>query len=286
MAPCSPRANRLEKARSRVVRRVAAAAAFACLTMAAAAGERSLGTSDCPGQTGEPVKVAEVLAADSLRLEDGRIVRLAGVDAPRAAMNGNAAEAGALAASARDRAATLAGSGDLRLVNKMPDADRHGRIHGEILLTDGRSLQAALLAEGLARVHPFVGETICLGPLLESERAARKMQRGIWASHEYAVWKANDASLLGQNGLYELVEGRVVSVGAGSRLVFIDFGRDWGRDFTVMLSASLAADLAKTATPIASLVKHRVRVRGVIEESSGPAIRIETPAAIELVDDD
>jgi hypothetical protein len=78
----------------------------------------------------------------------------------------------------------------------------------------------------------------------------------------------------------------VVSVGAGSRLVFVDFGRDWGRDFTVMLTASLAADIAKTATPVASLVRHRVRVRGVIEESSGPAIRIETPGAIELLDGD
>ena len=135
-------------------------------------------------------------------------------------------------------------------------------------------------------MHPFVGETICLAPLFAAERAARNLQRGIWASHDYAIWKADDASLIGQNGLYQLVEGRVVSVGAGSRLVFVDFGRDWGRDFTVMLAASLAADIAKTATPIATLVRHRVRVRGVIEESSGPAIRIETPAAIELLDGD
>jgi hypothetical protein len=201
-------------------------------------------------------------------------------------LDGEAAGVGSLVATARDRAATLAGSIELQLLKSQPDVDRHGRLRGEIRLPDGRSLQAALLAEGLARVHPFVGETICLGPLLEAERAARKMQRGIWASHEYAIWKADDASLIGQNGLYQLVEGRVVSVGAGSRLVFVDFGRDWGRDFTVMLTASLAADIAKTATPIASLVRHRVRVRGVIEESSGPAIRIENPAAIELLDDD
>src|SRR5262249_60531927 len=118
----------------------------------------------------------------------------------------------------------------------------HRRMQGDTLPSGGPSLQAALLAEGLARVHLFVDETICLEPLFAAERAARNMQKGIWASHEYAIWKADDASLIGQNGLYQLVEGRVVSVGAGSRLVFVDFGRDWGRDFTVMLAASLAAD--------------------------------------------
>jgi endonuclease YncB( thermonuclease family) len=271
--------------------RFAAIAAVATLSAATAtttatAGERSLAAGDCASPAGEPVKLAEVVSGDTLRLEDGRIVRLAGIDAPRAPLNDAAADRNALAVAARDRAATLAESGALRLVKALPDGDRHGRIRGEVILPDGRSLQAALLAEGLARVHPFADETICLGPLFEAERAARKMQRGVWAGHEYAIWQADDASLTGQNGLYGLVEGRVVSVGAGSRLVFIDFGRKWGRDFTVMLTASLAAEIAKTATPIASLVGRRVRVRGMIEERSGPAIRVDTRAEIEVLDGD
>jgi endonuclease YncB( thermonuclease family) len=248
-------------------------------------GERSLALAACPNRGGgEPVKLAEALSGDTLRLADGRVIRLAGIDAPRVPIGTSVAEADTLAATARDRVATLFGSAELRLMESQQAADRHGRIHGEIVLSDGRSMQAALVAEGLARVHPFVDETICLEPLFTAERAARNVQKGIWASHEYAIWKADDASLIGQNGLYQLVEGRVVSVGAGSRQVFVDFGRDWGRDFTVMLTASLAADLAKTATPIASLVRHRVRVRGVIEERSGPAIRVESSAAIELLD--
>ena len=262
-----------------------ATALYAGAGSTAATAERSLAAAECPNRVDEPVKLAEVLAGDLLRLADGRIVRLAGIDAPRPPLGG-AADTGGLAAAARDRAATVAAGAQLRLVKSQPDPDRHGRVHGEILLPDGRSLQGALLAEGLARVHPFVGETICLAPLFAAERAARNLHFGLWASHDYAIWKADDASLIGQNGLYELVEGRVVSVGAGSRLVFVDFGRDWGRDFTVMLAASLAADIAKTAMPIATLVRHRVRVRGVIEESSGPAIRIETPGAIELLDGD
>jgi len=253
---------------------------------AAMAGERSLAAADCPSRTVEPVSAAEAITGDMLRLKDGRTVRLAGIDAPRAPLGKAGAGANDLAATARERAAALAGSDELKLVEDLADPDRHGRVRGEITLPDGRSLAAALVAEGLARVHPFVDETICLGPLFEAERSARKMQRGIWAGHEYAIWQADDASLTGQNGLYELVEGRVVSVGAGSRSTFIDFGRDWGRDFTVMLTPSLAADIAKTAGPVESLARRRVRVRGVVEEHSGPSIRIESPAEIELLDGD
>jgi endonuclease YncB( thermonuclease family) len=258
----------------------------ASLIAPAVAGERSLAAGDCPSQSaGEPVKLAEAVSGDVLRLRDGRIIRLAGIDAARGSIDGAAGNA--LAAAARDRAAGVAASdAGLRLRKDLPNADRHGRIHGEIILPDGQSLAAALLAEGLARVHPFVEETICLEPLLDAERAARKMQAGVWAGHEYAIWQADDASLKGQNGLYELVEGRVVSVGARSRFTFIDFGRDWGRDFTVMLTASLAADLAKAASPVASLVHHRVRVRGVIEAGSRPLMRVETGGQIELLDGD
>src|SRR4249919_11757 len=63
---------------------------------AAAAGERSLAAAACPRETGEPVTLAEALAGDLLRLADGRVVRLAGIDAPRASLTAADAGAGAL----------------------------------------------------------------------------------------------------------------------------------------------------------------------------------------------
>jgi endonuclease YncB( thermonuclease family) len=253
----------------------------------AGAGERSLAPPDCQRHGGTAVTVTAAITGDSLRLADGSIVRLAGIDAVRAPLGAAvAASEETLAATARERAFLLAAGEGVQLVGDALQPDRYGRVRGEIILADGRSLQAALLAEGLARVHPFVDETICLGPLFAAERSARKMQVGLWAGHLHAAWRADDASLATRNGLYELVEGRVVSVGVGSRLAFIDFGRDWGRSFTVMLPVALAADMAKSGVPLTSLARHRVRVRGVVEMRAGPAIRVETAAAIELLDDD
>lgn len=112
------------------------------------------------------------------------------------------------------------------------------------------------------------------------------MRNGFWARAGGGVRSANDPYLLERNGLYELVEGRVLSVGRGARMLFLDFGRNYRQDFTVMVPPAVADRLAAAGLSSDDFANRRVRVRGVIEESGGPAIRLNDPAEIELLDDD
>jgi hypothetical protein len=80
--------------------------------------------------------------------------------------------------------------------------------------------------------------------------------------------------------------GRVVSVGLGNRLDFLNFGRNWRRDFTVMVGAPVSARMAEGGLPISALSGRHVLVRGVIEESGGPAMRLSDPSEIEILDDE
>ena len=160
-------------------------------------------------------------------------------------------------------------------------ADRYGRLHGRVRLADGRSPAELLVRAGLARVRLFPGEKPCLANLLAAEAGARAGRRGMWALAEFAVRRAGDPSLLAQTGLYQLVEGRVASVGHGKYMVFLDFGRDYRRDFTVMVPNAMVEALPLAADAFRG---RRIRVRGVIEESGGPAIRLATPDDIELLD--
>ncbi len=146
---------------------------------------------------------------------------------------------------------------------------------------DGRSAAAALVAAGLARVRLFPGETPCLADLLAAEAGARAARRGLWALADFAVRRADDPSLPAQTGLYELVEGQIVSVGHGKLMVFLDFGKDYRRDFTIMVPVAMVDRLPLSADAFKG---RRVRVRGVIEESGGPAIRLDSPDGIELLD--
>jgi hypothetical protein len=109
----------------------------------------------------------------------------------------------------------------------------------------------------------------------------------LWILPQFAVRQAGDPSLQTQKGLYHLVQGRVASVGRGSRVVFLNFGPDWRRDFTVMIARDLAARVVEGGEPALEGLKGReVLVRGVIEDNGGPLIRINDRNAIEVLGDD
>ena len=165
-------------------------------------------------------------------------------------------------------------------------ADRYGRRRAYVFLADGRSVQTLLIGEGLARARWLPGEDGCFRSFLAGEKPARLALLGLWASPEYAVKSANDPSLPARNGLYDLVEGRVVSVGHGSRMIFLDFGRSIRRDFTVMVPPAVADALTAAGMPADGFAGRRVVVRGMIEEAGGPAMRLNDPAEIEIMDDD
>jgi hypothetical protein len=218
--------------------------------------------------------VAEAIDGDTVRLADGRLVHVAGVEAVKS-------RSADLAATARTEVRRLVERGVI-VGNPQPAApDRYGRLHADAWLGDGRSLAEELLSTGLARVRLFPGERPCLVKLLSAESQARAARRGLWALSDFAIRRADDPSLLERSGLYDLVEGRVASIGHGKLMVFLDFGRNYRRDFTILVPLAMVDALP---LPADALKGRRVRVRGVIEESGGPAIRLGTPGDIELLD--
>lgn len=261
--------------------RFSAALLFAFLVRDALAAS----TADCPAPAPAATAVAEVVDGDTLRLGDGTIVRLAGIEAPKPPLGVAVGASWPSADAATAEVRRLVGSRPVGIAPSADASDRYGRHHVHAFLPDGRSLAIQLVVGGFVRVHWLPGESACLGPLLAAERLARAARLGIWSTTEYAVRRAEDASLLARNGLYELVEGRVVSVGHGSSMVFLDFGRNYRSDFTILVAPPVADALGAAGMPVDGLAKRRVLVRGVIEDRSGPAIRLDDPAQLELVDE-
>ena len=223
--------------------------------------------------------MAKVIDGDTLRLADGRTVHIAGIEAVKAA---SAAASTALLVEAASRKIESLVGGAMVSVSPQPAApDRYGRVHADVRIADGRSPGEALVMAGLARVRLFPGENPCLAKLLAAESAVRAAGRGLWALPIFAVRSADDPSLLARSGLYGLVQGRIASVGHGKRLVFLDFGPDYRSDFTIMVPTAMVGELP---VPVDALKDRRIRVRGVIEESGGPAIRQGGPGDIELLD--
>ncbi|GGE99557.1 hypothetical protein GCM10007285_28960 [Stappia taiwanensis] len=149
----------------------------------------------------------------------------------------------------------------------------------------GGWLAHALVSSGQAMVAPALSPADCLAPLLSAERQARKERRGLWATER--VWSAHRPEDLGpRTGRYTLVSGQVLSVGETRSTLYLNFGHRWSRDFTVTVPAADAPAFAQAGLDLRSLKGTRVRVRGVIQFSGGPGIRVFHPAQIERLDKD
>lgn len=240
-------------------------------------------SDECTLTFEETGTVENILDGDSLRLTDGRIVRLAGIEAPKPFLVRPGADIEAVADTAHRTLEQLASGEPVAIHPGDPARDRHGRFLAHVALADGTWLQAAMIGRGLARVRPFAGEDACLEGLRVEERKARRHRRGLWRIREFYPVSAYDPSLIERNGVYVLVEGRVISVGHGNRVDFLNFGHVWRRDFTVLVGAPTAERLAELGRSTDSMVGKRVRVRGVIEENGGPAIRLNNPGEIEIL---
>ena len=97
------------------------------------------------------------------------------------------------------------------------------------------------------------------------------------------ILSARDPELAERAGAYRIVAGIVVSVGATSRRHYLNFGRDWSRDFTVTIPADKADAFRAAGRDPDALVGRYIRVRGWLERWNGAVIDVRYPDAIEVI---
>jgi micrococcal nuclease len=240
-------------------------------------------TACAPGKA-PTVQVAAALDGATLLLDDGRTITIAGIDPPLPPL-ASATGGSPVADAAKTGLASVASAAPVRIALVGDKPDRYGRFRANVFAADGKLLAEAAVAAGLARVHRLTGDPACILALLDIERGARIAGRGLWADPEYRIRSATEPSLLDQTGLYELVAGRVLSIGRGDVMIFINFGREYGQDFTVMVTPAVAKTLLAAGLDVDALAGKRVVVRGMIETSGGPAIRLGDPTDLEVLGD-
>ncbi|WMS43267.1 hypothetical protein RDV64_02360 [Acuticoccus sp. MNP-M23] len=207
----------------------------------------------------------------SVTLEDGREVRIGGIVPATTTSVGEDLPSLDLAALAGRRVA-------VRAMADAPQADRYGRIIGDIVLEDtGPGLLDGWLREGLALVDPTGMSEACLEVLFTAERAAEMEQRGFWARPD-GVRSAANPALSSEAGAFALVSGLVKSVGETRSTVYLNFGEDYDSDFTVLVRRS---DARGWDSELADLAGTQIRVRGVLEAWNGGLIRLEHPRQVE-----
>ncbi len=253
-----------------------------CARRSPAACAAAVGPAIAAGCAFEPQgegRVATVIDARSFRLQDGREVRLAGIEPVsdgEAAIGAPANRAPALATILTDRDVELRGEDDT--------PDRYGRQPAFVFLVPAETLvQAELLAQGEALVAATVTDKECAGVLMAAEAAARQAKRGIWSDPAAIKNTESPGDILAGIGRFTVVEGKVLSVRQAGATTYLNFGRNWTRDFAVTISRRVLPVLEAAGIVPKSLENRRIRVRGFVEARGGPRIEVLRVGQIEML---
>jgi endonuclease YncB( thermonuclease family) len=248
-----------------------AAATLTCVLIATASPADAAGCAFAPQGEG---RVAAVIDVRTFRLHDGREVRLAGIEP---AAGKKAGRASALAAVIAGRDVILRGEDD--------SPDRYGRQPAFVYLAGSDTpVQSMLLAQGEALVAATVADKDCAATLFAAEAGARRAKRGTWADPAAIKNSESPGDILAGIGRFTVVEGKVLSVRQAGATTYLNFGRNWTRDFAVTISRRMAAAFEAAGIRLKSLENRRIRVRGWVEARRGPRIEVLRVGQIELPD--
>jgi endonuclease YncB( thermonuclease family) len=225
-------------------------------------------------------RIAEVTERLELRLADGRLVRLAGLDVPDPTRG-----APETAANARAFLIERLAGREAALVAFAAAPDRWGRVAADLMLSEpsgggAPSTALALLSAGFARVRPEFETRGCVGERLAAEAKARAASLGLWNDPDYSILEAGDVEDLAErDGRFVVVEGTVRRVGVGRSRLYLDLG---ARDaLSVLVARKSQAAFARAGLPLGALAGERIRARGVLDDRFGPRLEVAEPLMIE-----
>ncbi|MCK5002086.1 MAG: thermonuclease family protein [Gammaproteobacteria bacterium] len=156
----------------------------------------SLATADnCPDQYyDESATVKYVHDGDTVKLVDGRIIRLIGINAPEVARDGQPAEAYAL--EARDYLHSLLAKHNnrIQLIHGKETKDHYQRLLSHLFLPDGTNLQARLLSSGLVAAITIPPNNRFSDCYRKIEKHAFCKKKGLWSHEILNLAELNDST--------------------------------------------------------------------------------------------
>lgn len=244
--------------------------------------------SQCTLRPGPKHTATRVIDVETVLLDDGKELRLAGILGPRARDAGASPGAWPAEEAAKAALAALVLGKEIELAYSKRSTDRYGRHIAHAFLDTAGSrtwVQGALLGAGHARAAALPGDGACFAELLAHERLARDARAGLWTLPLYGAQSAaRTRQLLAARSSFQIVRGKITGISETRSAFFLNFGDDWKSDFTVRVPRRALKHDAALAGRLKALEGQWFEVRGWIERRNGPMISIENPSEIAAPD--
>lgn len=229
-------------------------------------------------------RVDKVIDGQTVLMTDGKIVRLLGIDYPF--MAGDAEGGPSILGKAALEAFLPKGKEVLLYQNKSRE---HGRINrmghslAHLVIKDrGEWVNGALVARGIAWSATDAANPAMAAQLYKLEDDARKAQKGLWSKNSPFGLLTPETAAQG-NGAFRVVEGTVNRAATSKNNLYLNFGSDWRKDFTVMITPDIRKSLSRKGIDAMALAGQKIRVRGWLREWNGPFMELETPERLEVL---
>lgn len=217
-------------------------------------------------------RVTSIIDARTFRLDDGREVRLAGIEIDIAARAAISALTGVI------------GGKQVSLHGEDDRPDRYGRQTAYVFTAGSdTSVQTQLLSQGDALASQIPSDKECAAEWAAAENGARAAKRGFWGDPAATKNAERPGDILARIGQFTVVEGHVSSARQAGATFYINFGRRWTRDFAVTISRRMIPSFEAAGIDLKTLDGKRLRVRGWVEKHGGPRIEAARAGQIEVI---
>jgi hypothetical protein len=167
--------------------------------------------------------------------------------------------------------------------------DRYNRLIVQIFYQQEEKrtwLQEALIQKGHAVAMALPTNWLCATELLTREKNIRERdEKSKILEFNFPIIRVENTKSLNQKqqGSFQIVKGRVFSISRTAQNTYINFSKNWRKDFTAVVSNHLLKR-KKGRWPKLKLLKGKtIILRGWLDHYNGPLIRLETPEMIEII---
>ena len=165
----------------------------------------------------ETVNISYIYDGDTLRLSDGRKVRLIGINTPELARKQKPAEPFAHEAKQALKALVKKGQ-SIHLIHGKDKKDHYGRTLAHTYLASGQNIQEELISQGLASVITIPPNTKFAACYLAIENTARCSRLGLWKNK--ATIKAKQLS--NQHIGFQIIHGTVKNITTDDKGIWLN----------------------------------------------------------------
>jgi len=228
--------------------------------------------------------VEEVIDGDTVVLKQGQKVRYLGINAPEIrAWDGRqwVLKRQILGEEAKTRNELLVKGKRICLEYDRKKRDDYDRLLAYVRV-GAVFVNGELVKDGLALMDIRAPNLKYQKMFLDCEREARRFHRGIWGRiKEHTISPTQAAQYAGS---LAAVLGTIKNVSKGRKKVYLNFGKDFQRDFTsVIYEENLRNFPPEANEPVRYFLGKRVKIYGFIKERGGPMITICAPSQIDFL---